>query len=293
MGMLVSVTCGVLGCFLVVRRMALLGDAVSHAVLPGLVLAFVFSGSYGALAMGIGAVAAGLLSTVLIEGIHRNSRIKQDASLGIVLTALFSLGVVLINLLAGKAHLDQECVLYGEIAFVPLQAAVDVLGLAVPEPVVHMAVVMLLIMLGIVLFYKELLITSFDPQLADSLGIRSSRIHYGLMAALSLTVVSSFESVGAILVVAMLIVPGATAFLLASRLHWMLALAAVHGFLSTATGLVLAVQWDCSIAAAMVIAGAGLFLLAVIFSPRFGLFSRAFRRRQLRNHAAREGLHVA
>lgn len=286
MGVLVSVACGLLGCFLVLRRMALLGDAVSHAVLPGLVLAFLFSGSRGAGAMWIGAAVAGVLAALLIEGVHRRSRIKQDASTGIVLTVLFALGVLLIALLADRVDLDQDCVLYGEIAWVPLQPW---LGFG-PAPVVTMGAVCLLVALGIVLFYKQLLVTSFDPGLAVSLGINASLYHYGLMAALSVTVVSAFESVGAILVVAMLIVPAATAYLLTDRLPVMLGLSAVHGLLSSVLGLHLAIWLDCSIAGAMVVAGTFLFAVAFLFAPRHGMLPKVWRRAGLRRRVTAENL---
>lgn len=287
MGILVAVPCGLLGSFLVLRRMALLGDAVSHAVLPGLVLAFLFSGSRAALPMWIGAALAGVVASVLIEGVHRRSRVKQDASIGIVLTVLFALGVVLISLLADRVDLDQDCVLYGEIAWVPLQPWILGLG---PGPVVTMGLVCLAVLAGVLLFYKGLLVTSFDPGLAVSLGLRTDLYHYGLMAALSVTVVSAFESVGAILVVAMLILPAATAYMLTDRLPRMLALSALHGVLSAALGLHLSIWLDSSIAGAMVVAGTGLFGLAFLFAPVHGIVPKAVRRARLRTRIAEENL---
>lgn len=290
MGILVAVPCALLGSFLVLRRMALLGDAVSHAVLPGLVLAFLFSGSRAALPMWIGAAVAGVVASVLIEGVHRRSRIKQDASTGIVLTVLFALGVVLISLLADRVDLDQDCVLYGEIAWVPLQAWTLGIG---PGPVVTMGLVCLVVVAAVLLFYKGLLVTSFDPGLAVSLGLRTDLYHYGLMAALSVTVVSAFESVGAILVVAMLIVPAATAYMLTDRLPRMLALSALHGVLSAVLGLHLSIWLDCSIAGAMVVAGTGLFGLAFFLAPAHGIVPKAVRRHRLKSRIAEENLLAA
>ena len=205
MGFFVTAACGLVGNYLILRRMALVGDAISHSVLPGIVIAFLLAKSRNSMAMFVGALAAGGLTTVIIETIHKRSRVKQDAAIGIAFTSLFALGVILISLFASKVDLDQECVLYGEIAFVPLEEIVRIGGLGLgPLPVVRMAAVTLVVALLVILFYKELLVSSFDPALAVSLGINSSLVHYGLMAMLSVVVVSAFEAVGAILVVAML-----------------------------------------------------------------------------------------
>lgn len=287
MGSLVALCCAWLGCFLVLRRMALVGDAVSHAVLPGIVLAFLWSGSLGAqLAMWTGAVIAGLISGWLVETIRGHSRIKEDASLGIVLTSLFALGVVMISLWADKVDLDQDCVLYGEIAFIPLQAT----WAGIPIPVVSMGGVTLTLLVVLVLFYRPLLLSSFDPLLAGSLGLRPKLAHYGLMAALSIVIVTAFEAVGAILVVAMLILPAASAYLCTARLPAVLGLASLHGLLSTLLGLHLAIALDCSIAAAMVLCGCGLFGLSWLLGPVHGILLRLWRRRQARQHWERESV---
>ncbi len=291
MGFLVTAACGLVGNFLILRRMALVGDAISHSVLPGMAVAFLLSQSRGTTAMFLGALAAGIAATVLIELIHKKSRVKQDAAIGIAFTSLFALGVILINLYAGKGgvDLDQECVLYGEIAFVPLEPLVVFAGHTLgPIPVVRMGLVTLVTVLLIALFYKELLVSSFDPALAVSLGISATFVHYALMGWLSVVVVSAFESVGAILVVAMLILPGATATLLARRLPVMLGLTLLHAALSAVLGVHLAVWLDCSSAAAMVVAGTALFCAAWVFNPTDGLLRRSFRER-LKAPAANPG----
>jgi len=206
--------------------------------------------------------------------------VKQDAAIGIAFTSLFAMGVILISLFASKVDLDQECVLYGEIAFIPLEGMVEIGGFKLgPPSVVRMAVVTLAIALLISLFYKELLVSSFDPALSFSLGINSTFVHYALMAMLSVVVVSAFEAVGAILVIAMLILPGATATLLSNRFPVMLGLTVLHAALSSVLGLHLGVWLDCSLAAAMVVAATGLFVLAWVFSPEQGLLSRCFKGR--------------
>lgn len=279
MGFLVTAACGLVGNYLILRRMALVGDAISHSVLPGLAIAFLVSGSRSSLSMFLGALAAGIVTTILIETIHRRSRIKQDAAIGITFSTLFAIGVILICIYADKVDLDQECVLYGEIGFVPFEpmVALGSLGDIAPEPVFRMGLVALLVAAVIAIFYKELLITSFDPALAHSMGINTMAVHYGLMCLLSVVVVSAFESVGAILVIAMLIIPGATAYLLTDRFGVMLALTTVHAALSSLIGLHLGIWLDCSIAGAMVVAGFFLFCLAWMFSPSHGLVAKWWR----------------
>ena len=277
MGFFVATACGLIGNYLILRRMALVGDAISHSILPGIAVAFLLAGSRNTSVMFIGALVAGIFTTVIIELIHKKSRVKQDAAIGIAFTTLFALGVILISLYADRVDLDQECVLYGEIGFVWMQAPLQLGGFTLgPEPVVRMAAVALATAVLIVLFYKELLVSSFDPGLAASLGINATLMHYALMSMLSVVVVSAFESVGAILVIAMLILPGATASLLSDRLPVVLVLSVVHGALSSVFGIHLAVWLACSTAAAMVVMGAALFVLAWVFSPRAGLLARWF-----------------
>ncbi len=274
-GALATASCGLLGSYLVLRKMSLIGDAISHAVLPGIAIAFLLSGSRSIIPMFIGASAFGLLTSILIETLSRRWRVQEDASIGIVFTALFAFGVVLISLYAGHIDLDQECVLYGEIAYTPFDTLLwGNLSLG-PRPVWLLGFVFLLDVLLVVLFYKELLISSFDPGMAISIGIKATLVHYILMAAVSMTTVAAFESVGAILVVAMLIVPGATAYLLTDRLKTMLLLSVLVGIVSSIGGYFLAAQWESSIAGAMTVAAGLQFGLAFIFSPKYGLASKA------------------
>lgn len=279
MGFLVTLACGLIGNYLILRRMALVGDAISHSVLPGIAIAFLLAKSRQSLVMFVGALIAGILTTLAIETIHSRSRIKQDSAIGITFSTLFAIGVILISLYAGRVDLDADCVLYGEIGFVSLEPFFEIAGFAVaPESVAIMAAVAVIAVTLIFLFYKELLVSSFDPGLAASLGINPRLIHYSLMCALSVVVVSAFQAVGAILVIAMLILPGATAYLITHRLPWMMALTIAHSVLSAILGLHLGVWLDCSTAGAMVVAGAGLFCLAWIFSPSQGLLARVLRK---------------
>lgn len=281
MGFLVATACGLVGNYLILRRMALVGDAISHSVLPGIAIAFLIARKNDSTALFIGALVAGLVTTTIIEFIHRNTRVKQDAAIGIAFTTLFAIGVVLISLFAAKVDLDQECVLYGEIGFVWAPPPVKIFGLSLgPLPVARMGIVTVLTVLLLVAFYKELLVSSFDAGLAASLGINATAVHYVLMGWLSVVVVSAFESVGAVLVVAMLILPGATASLLTTRLPLVHGLTVVNAALSSLIGFHLATWLNCSTAGAMVVTASGLFGLAWIFSPTDGLIRRWRHHRQ-------------
>ena len=263
MGFLVTAACGLVGNYLLLRRMALVGDAISHSILPGLVVAFLIFKSSSTWVMFGGTLAAGLVTVALIELIHRQSRVKADAAICITFTTLFSIGVALMSMLEGKGsfHIDAECLLYGEIAFVGIEPPLVWMGMELgPPSVMRMAVVLVALALVVMVFYKELLITSFDAGLAKSLGMRIGVWHYGLMGALAIVVVAAFEAVGAILAVGMLIVPPMFAAELSDRLGVRLGLTLVHAALSALLGYHLSVWLSCSTAGAMVVASSLLFV---------------------------------
>jgi len=248
----IAVSCGLLGVYLVLRKMAMVGDAISHAVLPGIVIAFLISGSRDNVPMLIGAAAVGVLTTVLIELLHKKANLQEDASIGITFTWLFALGVILISSFTGQVDLDQECVLYGEIAYVPL----DLLYLGEDINVGPRALwisggVLVLIISAIIAGYKGLLITTFNPDYAAALGISTAFWHFAFMGLVSLTTVVSFESVGAILVVALLIAPPAAAYLITENLKPLLWVTALFGIFTAVGGYYLALWLDGSIAGAM------------------------------------------
>ncbi len=286
---LCCVSCGLLGCFLVLRRMSLLGDAISHAVLPGLAVALLLSGSRSALPMLLGAMVVGILTAFLTDTLARWARVPEDASMGVVFTSLFALGVVLIRYVAPQVDLDPNCVLYGQILFVPYDLR-SLLGIEIPYATLVLALVTVVNVALVVLFFKELKIVSFDPYLATTMGISATAVHYGLMAAVAGTTVASFESVGSILVVAMLIAPGATAHLLTDRLSRMLLLAAVSGAVSAVVGYLLAVYWNTEVAGMMSVVAGGQFGLAVVFAPRYGYASRLVHRLALTLRITREDI---
>lgn len=279
-GSLVASCCGILGTFLVLRRMAMIGDAISHSVMPGIVIAYLMSGSRDSLLMMFAALLCGLLTTFLIQ-LFQHGGIQADASIGVVFTALFAIGVVLVSLFARQVHLDQDAILYGEIAYVHWNIW-ELGGVNMgPKAVWLLGFTLLVIALVIGLFYKQFKLISFDPLLAAALGIPVALFHYLLMGLVSMATVSSFESVGAILVVGMLIIPASAAYLLTDRLGVMIGLSVAIGILSTFLGFGAAVILDASIAGCMVCAAAILFVVAFLFSPKHGLLPRKLRQRKL------------
>jgi manganese/zinc/iron transport system permease protein len=282
-----NAACALVGCYLILRRMSLLGDAIAHAVLPGLVLAYVFSGSLSLPALYLGAVLTGLVTAALTQTLHRYGGVAEDTSMGVVFTSLFALGVVLIKLFGHHVDFDPDCVLSGLLELAD-DNLVSVGELEVPRGLVTVLPVLGMNLAVILIFWKELLVASFDPGFASAVGFRPGVLHYVLMALVAVTTVASFEQVGSILVIAMLIVPGATAHLLTDRLATMLATAVVLGVLCAVLGFVTAVWWDVSIAGAMTVVAGGFYLLAALLSPSHGLVWRWLRQLELRLRIAAE-----
>ena len=279
-GILSAMSCALLGNYLVLRRMSMMGDAISHAVLPGLAIAFLLSGSRDSLPMLIGAIGIGVVTTLLIQSIDRLSGLDRGASMGVVFTTLFALGLILIRQAADHVDLDPSCVLYGAIELTPLDTYLW-LGVEIPQAAVTSGAMLLINIIFVLAFYKELKITSFDPALATTIGINANMMHYLLMTLVAATTIASFESVGSILVIAMLIVPGATAHLLTDRLSHMLIISMIFAALAAVFGHVGAITvptWfgfrDTSTAGMMAFATGVLFLGVFLFSPRYGLASR-------------------
>lgn len=286
-GVLCAIASALLGNFLVLRRMSLLGDAISHAVLPGLAAAFFLTGSRSSWPMFAGAVIVGVVTAVFTEWVRSVGKVDEGASMGVVFTSLFALGLVMIVQAADHVDLDPSCVLYGAIELTPLDT-VPVGGLEVPRAVVNLAIVMLLNLTFVTVFFKELKITSFDPALATTIGFRASLMHYLLMVLVAVTAVACFETVGNILVVAMFIVPPAAAYLLTDRLTRMIALSVVLAALAAVLGHVGALTvpaWfgyqSTTTAGMMAVAAGCLLLLAALFGPRHGIVVKLVRRRLL------------
>jgi manganese/zinc/iron transport system permease protein len=284
-GSLVGISCGIVGCFLILRKMAMLADAISHTVLLGIVGAYLISNSLEGIYMLIGAAIVGILTAFFVQLLH-SSGVQSDAAIGVVFTSLFAVGVILLSLFGGKVHLDTDHALMGEITFIPWDI-LEINGIYLgPKAVWMLGAVLVLNLIIIFLFYKEIKISSFDPDMAVALGIPVLFIHYLLMGMLSLTTVASFDSVGAILVVAMLIVPGATAYLLTDKLSVMLIISALVGVLSAFVGYFIATIFNVSISGSMAVAAGVIFAITFVFSPTHGLLSRWLARKRLQNKSA-------
>lgn len=286
-GILCSVSAALLGNFLVLRRLSMLGDAISHAILPGLAAAFFISGSRNSIPMFVGAVLVGVLTALFTEWIRRHGNVDEGASMGVVFTSMFALGLVMIVQAADHVDLDPGCVLYGAIELTPLDQW-TIAGYSVPRVVVILSIVTLINLGFVVLFFKELRISSFDPALSTTSGIHAGVMHYLLMILVAVTAVASFESVGNILVVAMFVVPPSAALMLTERLSVMV-------FLSTGLAVVSAVlghlgalvvpRWfgfrSTTTAGMMAVAAGLLFSGCVLFAPRHGVLVKWIRRRAL------------
>jgi manganese/zinc/iron transport system permease protein len=260
----------------------MIGDAISHAVLPGIVIAFLFSGSLDSVSMLVGAATFGIITTFLIENFNKKGGLQKDASIGITFTWLFAIGVILISLYAEDVHIDQDCVLFGEIAYVALDPLVTLLpGVSAPNIVWVLIIVMLLIIAMIIIGYKGLFLTTFDPSFAAAIGVSTVAWHYLLMSAVSLATVVSFESVGAILVVALLIAPAATAFLITDKLPKMLVVASFVGVLSSFGGYYLAALIDASVAASITTVLGIEFTLVFLFHPKTGVIVKRIKEQKL------------
>src|SRR5688572_11046187 len=233
-GILCNTSCAILGCYLVLRRMSLLGDAISHAVLPGIVIGFLLTGQLTGWPIFLGALVLGVLTSVLAQGISSLGRVSEDSSLGIVFTSLFALGVVMIQGWVRHADLDVDCVLHGQIDYAGITE--NSLGWQISRPILTLGPALVATVAFVAVFWKELKLVSFDPALAAAMGFRVAIFHYLLMAMVAGVTVASFESVGSILVVAMLIVPGAAAALMSDRLLGMIAWAVAIGIVSAGLG---------------------------------------------------------
>lgn len=274
-GALVAACCALLGSFLLLRKMTMIADAISHAVLPGIVLAYLVAQTRASVPMLIGAALFGVITTILIEVLHKKARLQEDAAIGISFTWMFAIGVILISMFAGQVDLDQDCVLYGEIAYVPLDVWLGEGGIDLgPRQVWILGGLLLVILFCVILLYKPLVITSFDPLYAAAIGVSTTLWHYILMSLVSLTTVLSFEAVGAILVIAFMIGPPAAAYLLTDRLPYMLMLAVGLGIIASVGGYYLAVGLGASIAGAMAVVVGIEFTLIFLFT----LLQKKFRR---------------
>lgn len=260
---MVGIICGVIGCFIILRGMALMGDAISHAVLPGVAISYMLGINFF-----FGAVFSGILTAVAIGFISQNSRIKQDTSIGIMFTSAFASGIIIITML--KSSTDLYHILFGNV-------------LAVRSSDMWITLVIGIIVLAAVyLFYKELLVTSFDETMGAAYGLPIRLIHYFLMTLLTMVTVASLQTVGIVLVVAMLITPAASAYLLTERLWIMIFIASGIGVISSIVGLYFSFTYNLASGATIVLSSTAIFTLVFLLSPKHGLIWRKVKMKRKR-----------
>ncbi len=279
---LVAIACAIPGTFLVLRKMAMISDAISHSILPGLVIGFFITQDLNSPLLILLAAATGVLTVVMVEKIQQTKLVKEDTAIGLVFPALFSIGVIMIAKYANDVHLDIDAVLLGELAFTPFDRIyyndID-LG---PKSLLVIGIILVVTLSLLFAFYKELKISTFDAGIATSLGFSPAIIHYGLMSVASVTTVGAFDAVGAILVVALMIAPAAAAYLLTTNLVKMILLACFFGVFSAIAGYWAANFLDASIAGSIATMLGIVFLMVYLFAPSKGLIAVLYREKQQR-----------
>ena len=280
-GALVGSAASLVGVFLVLRKNSMLSDAISHSIVFGIVVVWLLTHQQSGPVQIVGAALSGVLTVFLTELLVGTRKVKDDAAIGLVFPALFSIGVLLLNLYARDIHIDTHTVLLGEIAFIWLDT-VTVGGYAVPEAVVWMSLVTAVNGLFVLLFYKELKLTTFDPALAKALGFAPAALFYALLMLTSTTAVAAFDAVGAILFIAFVIVPPSAAYLLTDRLSLMLAIGIAISVASSVSGYYLAVALDVSIGGMMAVMTGAFLAAAFLFGPRYGFLARLWRQMRQR-----------
>ncbi len=283
-GALCASACALPGTLLVLRKMSLMGEAISHTVLPGIAIAFLVTGTRDSYSMFVGAITIGILTALFVHVIQAYGKVEISASIGIVFTVLFAFGLILIRQALDYVHIDPDCVLYGSIEFAYFEQE-ELFGYMVPRSFIINGVMLVVNAILLTLFYKEMKIASFDQALAKSQGLKPELMHYVLMIMTAVTAVAAFESVGSILVVAMFIVPPATAYLLTDKYWLLLVIAIIVACLSSVLGHLGAITiptWfgfsGTVTSGAMAVAAGVLFLIAWICSPRHGLVALAVNR---------------
>ncbi|MEB8328048.1 MAG: manganese/zinc/iron transport system permease protein [Psychroserpens sp.] len=277
---IVAIACAIPGTFLVLRKMAMISDAISHSILPGIVVGFFLTEDLNSPWLILLAAFSGILTVVLVEYIQKTGLVKEDTAIGLVFPALFSIGVILIAKNAGDVHLDIDAVLLGELAFAPFDRLL-INGNDMGPKSLYVIGTILLITLGLLIaFFKELKLSTFDSQLAATLGFSPVVMHYGLMTVASVTTVGAFDAVGAILVVALMIAPAAMAYLLTKDLKRMLLLSVIFGMIAAIMGYWVAHWLDASIAGSITTVLGVLFLMVYLFAPNTGLISVLYRQKR-------------
>jgi manganese/zinc/iron transport system permease protein len=283
---LVAIACAIPGTFLVLRKMAMISDAISHSILPGIVVGFFITQDLNSPLLILLAALTGVITVVLVEYIQKTGLVKEDTAIGLVFPVLFSIGVLMIAKKANDIHLDIDAVLVGELALAPFDRLI-ISGVDVgPKSLWIIGGILIITIVLLLAFFKELKLSTFDKGLAASLGFSPVIIHYGLMTVSSVTTVGAFDAVGAILVVALMIAPAATAYLLTTDLKKMLLLSVVFGVFSAISGYWLAHWLDASISGSITTMLGLLFLIVYLFAPSKGVIAVMYREKQQRTEVS-------
>ncbi len=283
---IVAAACAIPGVFLVLRKMALISDAISHSILPGIVIGFFITQDLNSPLLILLAALTGVITVILVEIIQKTGLVKEDTAIGLVFPTLFSIGVIMIAKNAGDVHLDVDAILLGELAFAPFDRML-ISGMDMgPKSLWVMGSILLISITLMILFFKELKVSTFDVGLASALGFSPVVMHYGLMSVSSITVVGAFDAVGTILVVALMIAPAATAYLLTTDLKKMLGLSIFFGVFSAVAGYWLAHMLDASISGSMTTVLGIVFLMVYLLAPKKGLISVLYRQKQQRTEVS-------
>lgn len=283
---IVAVACAIPGVFLVLRQMSMMSDAITHTILLGIVLAFFVVHNFSSPLLIIGAALIGVLTVYLVEVLNSTKLVSEDSSIGVVFPLLFSIAIIIISKYAGSVHLDIDSVLLGELAFAPFNRF-ELFGVDIGAKALYsMGTVLVINIVLLIIFYKELKIVTFDKALASALGFSSILLHYGLMTSVSVTAVAAFEAVGSILVIAFMIGPPVTAYLLTDSLKKMLIISGVIGMINGILGYQFAVLFDVSISGSMALMTGLVFLVVFIIAPKRGMFTIAIKRRNQKKEFA-------
>ena len=275
----VAAACAVPGVFLVLRRLALIADAISHVLLFGIVIMYFIVRDLDSPWLALGATASGVLTVALVELLHRTKLVQEDAAIGLVFPALFAIGTILASMYFRGTHLDIDQVLLGHAELVRFTRAIEIAGVPLGRlPTIIMGGMFALNVGLVVAFYKELKLSTFDPALAATFGFLPWLLHYGLMTVVSVTTVAAFDAVGPILVVAFLVVPAATAILLVERLHWVLAVAVADAVLAAVSGVFLAFELKTNTAGTVATVLGAIFGVTFFVAPNRGLIAQVYRR---------------
>lgn len=276
---IVSLACGLSGLFLVLRKMSMTSDAISHSILLGIVVAFIITHDLNSPFLIIGAAATGIITVFISEVIQKTKLVNEDSAVGLTFPLLFSLGVILISYFASDVHIDVDSVLLGEIAFIPFDRVnIGNIDIA-PKAMITMSIILVLNIAFLLLFFKQLKVSTFDSSFASSIGAKPTLMNYLLMSLVSITAVGAFDSVGSILVIALMVVPVSIGILISGKINIIILVVIISGIFSSIAGYRVAGLYDLSISGSITSILGLVFLLVFMFSPNQGLIYNIFHKK--------------